>query len=213
MKILGLTGSIGMGKSTVARMAKRQGIPIFDADRAVHRALARGGKGVAAVTALFPETFDNGAINRAALGRAVFGDVDKLHRLESILHPIVRQDRNRFLADQRRRRQHLVILDVPLLLERDGWKICDRVMVVAAPLFIQAARVLRRPGMDINRLQSIRLAQMSEPRKKALADFLIPSGMGKGPALRALRRAVTLTLVSKGKARCAKSYWIRKQPA
>lgn len=213
MKILGLTGSIGMGKSTVAQMAKRLGIPVFDADAAVHRALAQGGKGVGPVSKLFPEATENKAINRAVLGRMVFGHPENLRRLEAVLHPIVRQDRNHFLANQRRRRMPLVILDVPLLLERDGWKACDRVMVVTAPAFVQAARVLRRPGMDERRLNSIRLAQMSEPKKRKAADFLIPSGMGKGPALRALRRAVTLTLDSKGKALCGKLYWIRKQQA
>ena len=113
-------------------------------------------------------------------------------------------------AQQRRRRARLVILDVPLLFERDGWRICDRVMVVTASLFLQAARVLRRPGMDLAKLQKIRRAQMAEPCKRLLADYLIPTGMGKAPALRALRQAVTLTLNSQGKARCAKSYWIRK---
>ncbi len=213
MKILGLTGSIGMGKSTVATMARRLGIPVFDADASVHRALAKGGKGVKAVARLFPDSFQDEAINRAILGKAVFGNPPKLKALESILHPIVRQDRARFLSTQRRQAKPVVILDVPLLLERDGWTVCDRVMVVAAPRFVQAARVLRRPGMDTKRLAAIRAAQMSEPKKRALADFRIPSGQGKGQALRALRRAVTLTQNSLGKARCAKSYWIRKQPA
>jgi len=211
MKILGLTGSIGMGKSTVAGMARRLRIPVFDADASVHQALANGGKAVTAVAARFPEAVQDGFINRALLGRLVFGNTPNLRILESILHPIVRQDRSQFLAEHRRRRVSLVILDVPLLLERDGWTVCDRVMVVSAPVFVQAARVLGRPGMDLERLTAIRSAQMSEPKKRAVADFIIPSGLGKGPALRALHHAVTLTRNSLGKARCAKSYWIRKQ--
>lgn len=213
MKILGLTGSIGMGKSTVSAMARRLRIAVFDADAAVHRALAQGGRAVAKVAALFPEALDRGAINRAEVGRSVFGQPEKLRQLEAILHPIVRQDRQTFLAQQRRHRAKLVILDVPLLFERDGWSVCHRVMVVTAPLFLQAVRVLRRPAMDGQKLQKIRRAQMAEPRKRILADYVIPTGRGKAPALRALRQAVTLTLTSQGKARCAKSYWIRKPRA
>ena len=210
MKVLGLTGSIGMGKSTVAAMARRLGIPVFDADAAVHRALAAGGRAVAPVAALFPQALQDGAINRALVGRAVFGYPDKLRQLEAVLHPIVRADRHRFMAVQRRRRARLIVLDVPLLFERDGWQGCDRIMVVAAPLFLQQARVLRRPGMTGARLDSIRQVQMAEPAKRRLADFMIPSGRGRGPALRALRRAITLTLHSQGTSRCAKSSWIRK---
>ena len=213
MKILGLTGSIGMGKSTVSAMAGRLGIPVFDADAAVHRALAKGGCGVDPVATLIPAALTGGAIDRAVVGRAVFGNPAKLRQLEAILHPIVRFERRRFIALQRRRRRKLAILDVPLLFERDGWAACDRVMVVTAPLFLQAVRVMRRPGMNLSRLAAIRQAQMSESRKRVLADFIIPSGRGRGPALRALRRAVTLTKQAQGKARCAKSYWIRKPQA
>ena len=213
MKVLGLTGSIGMGKSTVASMARRLGIPIFDADAAVHRALSKGGRGVAPVAALFPDALQDGQINRAVVGKFVFGQPEKLRQLEAILHPIVRKDRQNFIALQRRRQRPVVVLDIPLLFERDGWRVCDRVMVVTAPLFLQAARVLQRPNMNMARLLSIRKMQMAEAKKRVLTDFIIPTGMGKGPALRALRRAVTLTKVSQGKARCAKSYWIRKPQA
>ena len=213
MKVLGLTGSIAMGKSTVAAMARRLGLAVFDADASVHRALAAGGRAVKAVALLCPEALQDGAIQRTVLGRAVFGQPERLRQLEAILHPIVRRDRQDFLAQQRRRRAPLVLLDIPLLFERDGWRVCDRVMVVTAPLFLQAARVLRRPGMTSARLQDIRQVQMSEPRKRILADYLIRTGTGKAPALRALRRAVTLAKTSQGQARCAKSYWIRKQPA
>ena len=213
MKVLGLTGSIGMGKSTVAAMATRLGIAVFDADAAVHRALKSGGRAVKAVGALFPQALVNGSIHRPAVAQAVFGHPEKLRQLEAILHPLVRAERRRFLAGQRRRRASLVILDIPLLFEKDGWQDCDRIMVVTAPLFLQATRVLRRPNMDMARLAAIRQAQMAEPRKRVLADYLIPSGRGKLPALRGLRRAVTLTKTTQGKARCAKSYWIRKPPA
>jgi dephospho-CoA kinase len=146
------------------------------------------------------------------LGRLVFGQPEQLHKLEAILHPMVQQDRDRFLARHRRSGQNLVILDVPLLFEKDGWKICDRSMVVTAPAFLQAARVLRRPGMDMVRLTAIRHAQMGERKKTRLADFVIPTGLGKGQALRRLVRSVTLTKLSIGKARCAKLSWIRKRP-
>ena len=211
MKILGLTGSIGMGKTTVANMAKRLGIAVFDADAIVHRALALGGEAVQSVAALFPETLRNNAIDRPSLGRAVFGQPGQLARLEAILHPVVRRARQRFLA--RHRRRPVVILDIPLLFEKDGWRVCHRVMVVTAAPFLQAQRVLRRPGMNTERLNAIRKVQMSEARKRILADYRIPTGSGPAVALRALKRAITLCQTSQGKPRCAKSYWIRKPQA
>ncbi len=211
MKILGLTGSIGMGKSTLARMAGRMRIPVFDADAAVHHLLAKGGRAVGPVAALFPDALTDGAIDRKILGRLVFGQSDRLQALEAVLHPMVHQDRDRFLARQRRSGKELAILDVPLLLEKDGWKKCDRVMVVTAPAFVQAARVLRRPGMDQARLANIRKAQMPEQTKRRLADFVIHTGLNKGSTLRMALRAVTLTKISVGKARCVKLSWIRKQ--
>jgi dephospho-CoA kinase len=213
MKILGLTGSIGMGKSTLAQMARRRGIPVFDADAVVHKLLGPQGRAVDPVLARFPEVGCGEGIDRVKLGRAVFGNAKKLERLESILHPLVNQERQRFLGQCRRRRQKLVLLDIPLLFEKTGWKICDRIMVVGAPPFIQAARVLGRPGMGWDRLKAIRNVQMADSKKRLLADFFIPTGLGKGFTLRAFRRAVTLTQSSQGKPQCAKSYWIRKQPA
>jgi len=212
MKVLGLTGSIGMGKSAVATMIGRMRIPVFDADAAVHRALAKGGAAVAPVSALFPESLNDGAIDRTVLGRLVFGRPDLLCRLEAILHPMVYRDRDRFLARQRRRRRKVAVLDVPLLLEKDGWKACDRIMVVTAPAFVQAARVLKRPGMDPSRLAAVRARQMPTWKKRVLADFVIQTGTGKGLTLRMAKRAVKLTETSLGNARCVKLSWIRKRP-
>ena len=213
MKILGLTGSIGMGKTTVAKMAKRLGVAVFDADLTVHQALGPGGEAVRPVADLFPQTLHNNAIDRPALGRAVFGQPGELARLEAILHPLVRQKRQHFLARQRRCRAPVAILDIPLLFEKDGWRVCDRVMVVTAAPFLQALRVLRRPGMTQDRLNAIRRVQMSEARKRILADYIIPTGRGPAPALRALKRAISLSQTSQGQPRCAKSYWIRKPQA
>ena len=210
MMVLGLTGSIGMGKSTVAAWARGMGIPVFDADAAVHALLGPQGKAVAAVNAAFPGVVETGAVNRGRLGAAVFGHPEKLAKLESILHPLVRQAQNRFLHRCRIRHAALVALDVPLLLEKDGWRACRRIAVVTAPPFVQAQRVLARPGATAERLDAIRAAQMPEWAKRHLADFVIPTGLGKPVALRALKRAVRLCRKTTGAAACAKSYWIRK---
>ncbi|MGE5548136.1 MAG: dephospho-CoA kinase [Solirubrobacterales bacterium] len=192
MKILGLTGSIGMGKSTAAKMLSRMGVPVHDADATVHRLLAKGGAAVAPVEAAFPGVVREGAVDRAELGRRVFGDRPALRRLEAILHPLVRQAEQAFLARHRRRRTALVVLDIPLLFETGGERRCDRVAVVSCPAFLQAQRVLRRPGMYPARLAAIRAQQMPDAAKRRRADFVIPTGSGLAPALRALRRAVTL---------------------
>ncbi len=190
MKILGLTGSVGMGKSTAAALLRRMGVAVFDADRAVHRLLAPGGAAVAAVAAAFPGVARGGGIDRAALGARVFGDRAALARLEAILHPRVEAAERRFVAQARARRQQRVVLDVPLLYETGGERRCDAVVVVWAPAFLQRARVLARPGMSPARLAFLRRQQTSEREKRRRADFLVPSGLGRGVTWRRLRRAV-----------------------
>ena len=186
MVILGLTGSIGMGKTVAAGMFRRFGIPVHDADAAVHRLLGRKGGAVAAVAAAFPGVLAGDAIDRAALGRRVFDDPAALGRLEGLLHPAVRRDQAAFLGRQARRGCKLAVLDVPLLFETGADAGCDAVAVVSAPPFVQEARVLARPGMTRRRLAAIRAHQMPDAEKRRRADFVIPSGLGRRQTLRAV---------------------------
>lgn len=193
MIILGLTGSIGMGKSTLARMLREAGIPVHDADATVHRLLAAGGKAVAAISAAFPAVSRaDGSIDRRALGQQVFGNTPALRRLEAILHPLVRADKVAFLARCRRRRCRLVALDVPLLYETGGDRQCDAVMVVSAPYFLQRQRVLARPGMTAETFAQIRSRQCPDAEKQRRADVVVPSGLGKAVTRRAVKRALSI---------------------
>ena len=190
MIILGLTGSVGMGKSTAAREFRRMRIPVHDADKAVHRLLGRGGKAVAAVAAAFPGVEKGGAIDRAALGRLVFSDPAALKRLEAILHPLVRQAERAFLARARRRRRKLVVLDIPLLFETGGEARCDKVVVVSAPRRVQLARVMARPGMTADRLAGVEARQMPDAEKRRRADIVIETGLDRRHSLAKLHRAL-----------------------
>lgn len=198
MVILGLTGSIGMGKTTVAAMFRRLGIPVHDADAAVHALTAAGGAAVDAVARAFPGVVVEGAVDRRALGRVVFGDVKALRRLEAILHPLVRARERRFLALQARRRAPLVVLDIPLLYETGGEERCDAVVVVSAPRFVQAARVLGRPGMNPGTLAAILKRQVPDAVKRRRADFVVATGLGRGHSLRAVRRIVRVAKARRG---------------
>jgi dephospho-CoA kinase len=190
MKILCLTGSVGMGKTTAARMLRRLGIPVHDADGEVHRLLGRGGAAVRAVDAAFPGVKSGKAIDRAALGKVVFADKAALKRLEGILHPLVRRAERRFLAEARRQHRRLVVLDIPLLFETKGERRCDGIIVVSAPRSIQRARVLARPGMTKERLAAIEARQLPDREKRRRADIVIETGLGKRHSLAALRRAI-----------------------
>ncbi|MEX0921374.1 MAG: dephospho-CoA kinase [Rhodovibrionaceae bacterium] len=192
MKILGLTGSVGMGKSTAAAMLRRLGVPVHDADAAVHRLMARGGAAVTAVEAAFPGTLRDGAIDRKALGGQVFGDPAALRRLEALLHPRVRAETEAWLRRQRRRRVSLVVLDVPLLFESGDLRRYDAVIVVSAPPFVQRARVLRRPGMTEARFQQVLAQQLPDREKRRRAQFVVSTGLSKGHTLRQLARIVRL---------------------
>jgi dephospho-CoA kinase len=190
VKILGLTGGVGMGKSTAAAMLRRMRVPVYDADAAVHRMMGKGGIAVAAVAAAFPGVVKDGAIDRAALGSRVFGDPGAMKRLEAIIHPLVRRDEDRFLAEMRRRRAKLVVMDVPLLFESGRDRRYDATIVVAAPEFLRRARVLARPGMTPARLAAIMAKQMPDIEKRRRADIVVPSGLGRAFTWRRLRHAI-----------------------
>jgi len=189
MKLIGLTGSIGMGKSTVAQMFAEEGVPIYDADAAVHRVYAPGGAAVGPVSAEFPGVLKDGGVDRAALSVQVLDNPEALKRLESIVHPIIAQAQKRFLAEQREAGAPLVVLDIPLLLEKGRPTSIDSVAVVSAPAGVQRARVLARPGMTEEKFAAILARQMPDADKRAHADFIIETG-GSFDDTRAQVRAV-----------------------
>lgn len=174
MIILALTGSIGMGKSTVAQMFVDRGVPVFDADAAVHRLQGKGGRLVAAIGAMFPGTTGPDGVNRAALGELVLNDTPSMKRLEALIHPAVGEERAAFLAHHAT--VPLVVFDIPLLFETGGESRVDKVAVVSAPADVQRARVLARPGMSLARFESILARQIPDAEKRARADFVIPTG-------------------------------------
>lgn len=181
---IGLTGSIGMGKSTVARMFADLGVPVFDADAAVHALQGKGGRLVAAIESAFPGTTGPDGVDRAALGQAVLGKPEQLKRLEAIVHPAVAEERERFIAANRDAR--LLVFDVPLLFETGGEARVDKVVVVSAPAEVQRKRVLARPGMTEERLDAILARQTPDAEKRARADYVIDTG----GSLEATRAAV-----------------------
>jgi dephospho-CoA kinase len=171
MITIGLTGSIGMGKSTVAQMFADQGVPVFDADETVHQLQGPGGALVEAIEAAFPDTTGAQGVDRTALREAVFGNEAAFARLEALVHPAVARARDAFLAANAA--APMVVLDVPLLFEAGGWAAVDKIVVVSAPPEIQRARVLARPGMSVERFESILNRQLSDSEKRARADFVI----------------------------------------
>lgn len=174
MKILGLTGSIGMGKSTVATMLRELGVPVFDADASVHVLQGPGGALLPAIEEAFPGTTGPGGVDRPKLGAAVFGDKDRLATLERIVHPAVAAMRSDFLranADA-----PLVVFDIPLLYEKGGHQGLDAVAVVSAPAEAQRARVLARPGMTVEKFEQILGLQVPDADKRARADHVIDTG-------------------------------------
>ncbi len=174
-KIIGLTGSIGMGKSTVAAMFEECGVPIFDADAAVHQLQGKGGALLPAIEQAFSGTTSPEGLDRAKLGALVFGDNAALARLEAIVHPAVAAMRQEFMT------QHggadLVLFDIPLLFEKGGAEAADYVVVVSAPVEIQRNRVLARPGMSPEKFAQILVRQVPDSEKRALADYVIDTGL------------------------------------
>lgn len=199
MLILGLTGSIGMGKSTAAAMLRRQGVWVHDADATVHRLFAKGGAAVAAIERNFPGVVKAGAVDRVALGKRVFGDEEALCKLEAIVHPLVRAETDRFIATAARARRRIVVLDIPLLFETGGRR-NDCVLVITAPQFLQAQRVLQRPGMSPARFAAILQRQVPDREKRKRADAVIMSGLGKGRTYRQLAAILRWSRHCRGKA-------------
>lgn len=195
MMVLGLTGSIGMGKSTTTQTFARLGAAVWDADAEVHRLTGPGGVAVAVVTEAFPETRDheNGAVtvNRQVLGKRVFRDRTALKRLEDMVHPFVRQAERQFLAAAERRGCRLAVLDIPLLFETGGEARCDATAVVSAPNFVQRIRVLSRPGMTESKLNGILARQMPDPEKRRRADFVIHTGLSRRETARQSQKVYT----------------------
>ncbi|HVY87040.1 MAG TPA: dephospho-CoA kinase [Caulobacterales bacterium] len=176
MIVVGLTGSIGMGKSTVAKMFAEEGAPVFDADAAVHQLYAPGGAAVAPVEAAFPGVTRDGAIDREALSKRVIGDAEAIKRLEAIVHPLVGQAQAQFMQRAREAQAPVVVLDIPLLFEGGRRNPVDKSVVVSAPHEQQRARVLARPGMSAEKFDAIHAKQMPDAEKRARADFVIDTG-------------------------------------
>jgi len=172
--IIGLTGSIGMGKSTVASMFEEIGVPVFDADAEVHRLQGPNGALLPAIKTAFPGTTGPGGVDRGKLGAQVFGDDDALVRLEAIVHPAVAAARQTFLIEHAA--QPMVVFDIPLLFEKGGAAQVDRVVVVSAPADVQRARVLARPGMTPEKFAQILARQVPDAEKRARADHVIDTG-------------------------------------
>jgi dephospho-CoA kinase len=185
--VLGLTGSIAMGKSTASQSFRSFGVPVFDADAAVHRLFAPGGAALAAVSGAFPGCAKpEGGIDRAALARQVFGDAAALARLEAIVHPLVQRAERAFLERCAAARRPLAVLDIPLLYETGGERLVDAVAVVSAPAYLQAQRVLMRKGMSRDRLAAIRRRQTPDVEKRRRADFVIPTGLDRRRSITAI---------------------------
>ena len=187
MLVLGLTGSIGMGKSTTARFFAEEGVPVLDADAVVHALY--DGEAVAAIEAAFPGTSKDGRIDREELSRRVVGDPAALKRLESIVHPLVRAAQARFLADAERSGAPVAVLDVPLLFETGGDQRVDAVVVVSAPADVQRARTLDRAGMTAEKFDALMQKQMPDAEKRRRADFIVDTSQSFDSA-RAQVRAI-----------------------
>jgi dephospho-CoA kinase len=170
---LGLTGSIGMGKSTVAQMFAEERVPVFDADAAVHRLQGPEGALVREIESRFPGTTGPEGVNRTALAERVLGEREALQNLEGLIHPAVAREREAFLESNKSAK--LVVLDIPLLFEKGGWDQVDRIAVVSAPEEVQRERVLARPGMTVEKFERILALQMPDAEKRARADYVIPT--------------------------------------
>ena len=185
MTIIGLTGSIGMGKTTAAQMLRSLGVPVHCSDSAVHELLSPKGAAEQAVLAAFPSL--KAPIDRKALGKIVFEDTEKRERLEAILHPLVQQAQQAFIAKHRGLGVRIVALDIPLLFETGAETRVDITMVVTAPAHIQAARVMARPGMTEERFAAILSRQMPDAEKRERANYIINSGLGRARMMRDVR--------------------------
>ncbi|MCO6391019.1 dephospho-CoA kinase [Aliihoeflea aestuarii] len=188
MIVVGLTGSIGMGKSTTARFFLEAGVPVHDSDEAVHRLYA--GKAAPLIEAAFPGTVTDGVVDRTALASRILGDGEAIRTVERIVHPLVRADADAFLEVQRNAGQPLAVLDIPLLFETGGEGRVDRIVVVSAPDEVQRARVLARPGMTVEKFEAILARQVPDAEKRVRADFVVESDEGLDEARRSVEAIV-----------------------
>lgn len=197
MKIYGLTGSIGMGKSAVAAMFRREGVPVFCADAEVHRLQGPGGKLLPAIEARFPGATGPAGVDRPKLGAAVFGHPQELKALEAIVHPAVHEARAAFL--RRHRSRAFVVLDIPLLYERRGHRRLDGVIVVTAPAWKQRKRVLARPGMTVAKFRNILALQTPDAEKRRRADYVINTGKTLADSRAQVRRLIACLGTKRGR--------------
>ena len=187
MKIVGLTGSIGMGKSTVAAMFEKLGAATWNADDAVHRLYARGGAAIDPMKEMFPDAVIDGAVDRDRLGALVFNDREALGKLEAIVHPLVAEDRIEFIENAKAQGAALAVMDIPLLFETGQQDAFDAVVVVSAREDVQRARVLERPGMTQAKLDAILERQMPDSEKRRRADYVVPTDVSMAETLAAVK--------------------------
>lgn len=190
MIVIGLTGSIGMGKTTVADMFAAEGIAVLDSDKVVHALLAGDEAVVRKVAKLFPEAYKKDRLDRKEIGKAVFTDPRKLKKLEAILHPAVRKAQREFLKAQKRKKAKAAMLDIPLLYETKAEERMDCVVVVTAPAAVQKARVMKRPGMTEDKFRRILARQMPDAKKRKMADFIVDNGGTKAESRRQVKQII-----------------------
>ena len=193
--VIGLTGSIGMGKSATAAMLREMGLPVHDADAAVHTLLGPGGKAVAPVAAAFPAALEKNVkglpfVNRQALGRIAFSDPQKMKTLEDILHPMVRAESDAFVTEMEKKGHELAVLDIPLLFETNGEARVDTIICVTAPADVQRARVLTRPGMTPEKFERILASQMPDAEKQKRSDYVVGTGKDFADTRQQLERII-----------------------
>jgi dephospho-CoA kinase len=199
MLLIGLTGSIGMGKSETAKMFARLGVPVYDADAAVHALYARGGAAVAPIAEAFPAAVIDGAVDREELSRAVLGLPEQMKKLEAIVHPLVGRAQIDFLKAAKAAGHEAVLLDIPLLYETGGETRVDVVVVVSAPYHIQQSRVLARPGMDMAKFAAIHAKQVHDDEKRRRADFIVETDKGLDHAFEQVKSVLAALKGREGK--------------
>lgn len=190
MLVVGLTGGMGAGKTSVARLFRRAGWPVFDADRAVHRLQARGGAAVPAIAGIWPQAVRDGAVDRMALRHAVIGKPDCIAALEAIVHPLVRKARRDFIARMRRRGVRYCVLDIPLLFETGAEQDCNCVVVVTAPLAVRMQRVMRRRSLSADQARALLARQMNDRERVRRADHVLRNGLSRGHTALQMKRLI-----------------------
>ena len=193
MFTLGLTGSVGMGKTTAANAFRQQRVPVFDADKAVWQLLEENDSAIEQIRQTFLGVVHGGQVNREHLAKIVFSDHNALSSLEKILHPLVRGRQTKFIKVAANHRKSMVVLDVPLLFETGGDRYCDAVAVVSAPKCLQRIRVMKRAGMTEEKFLGILKRQMEDSEKRRRADFIIPTGLGKRTGLQCIKEIIRFT--------------------